>query len=109
MDRVIPSYTPGVTEYSLHNILPSVISETIGAALPIFGRKLRGFDAPWAVLTGPETRSSSPIRMDRNELLQSPGLLGLFPCGEGAGWAGGIMSAALDGIRCAESLIQSIE
>ena len=108
MDRVLPSYRPGVTEVSLHNVLSPVLSETIARALPLFGRKLQGFDAPWAVLTGPETRSSSPVRMERDGSLQSPGLRGLYPCGEGAGWAGGIMSAALDGIRCAEALIRSL-
>lgn len=108
-DRIAPSYEPGVTEISLRNILPPMIVNTLAQALPIFGRKLRGFDAPWAVLTGPETRSSSPVRMERNGSLQSPALRGLYPCGEGAGWAGGIMSAALDGIKCAEALIASIE
>ena len=106
--RVTPSYEPGVTEANLRAFLPPVIADTIRDALPIFGRKLTGFDAPDAILTGPECRSSSPVRMERNELLQSPGLRGLYPCGEGAGWAGGIMSAALDGIKCAEALIQQI-
>lgn len=59
-----------------------------------------------AVLTGPETRSSSPVRMERGADMQSPALRGLYPCGEGAGWAGGIMSAAVDGIRCAQALLQ---
>ena len=108
MDRVIPSYRPGVAEVSLHNVLSPVIAGTLAAALPLFGRKLKGFDAPWAVLTGPETRSSSPVRMERDDTLQSPVLRGLYPCGEGAGWAGGIMSAALDGIKCAEALIRSL-
>ena len=108
MDRVVPSYRPGVVESDLHNILSPVLAETIAAALPVFGRKLRGFDAPWAVLTGPETRSSSPVRMPRTETLESPALRGLYPCGEGAGWAGGIMSAALDGLKCAEAMILSI-
>ena len=107
LDRVTPSYQPGITEADLHNILPPVITHTIAEALPIFGRKLRGFDVPWAVLTGPETRSSSPVRVERDDTLQSPALRGLYPCGEGAGYAGGIMSAALDGMRCAESLLSS--
>ncbi len=106
--RVVPSYEPGVSEISLHNILPPVIADTVARALPIFGRKLKGFDAPYAVLTGPETRSSSPVRILRDSSMQSPALRGLYPCGEGAGWAGGIMSAALDGIRCAEALINHI-
>ena len=106
--KVTPSYQPGVTAVDLHNILPPVISATLTEALPLFERKLRGFADPEAVLTGPETRSSSPVRMLRTEALQSPALAGLYPCGEGAGWAGGIMSAAVDGLRCAEALIASL-
>ena len=106
--KVTPSYQPGVTAIDLHNILPPVISATLTEALPLFERKLRGFADPEAVLTGPETRSSSPVRMLRTEALQSPALAGLYPCGEGAGWAGGIMSAAVDGLRCAEALIASL-
>ncbi len=108
MERVTPSYTPGVAEASLRDVLPPVIAGTIAEALPLFGRRLRGFDAPFAVLTGPETRSSSPVRMERDDTLQSPALRGLYPCGEGAGWAGGIMSAALDGVRCAEAVIAAL-
>jgi hypothetical protein len=105
---IAPSYEPGVTEVDLHNLLPPVIGDTLAGALPRFGQKLSGFDAGHALLTGPETRSSSPVRMERTDALQSPGLAGLFPCGEGAGWAGGIMSAALDGIACAEALVKSL-
>ncbi len=105
---VIPSYEPGVTELSMKKILSPMILHTIREALPVFGRKLKGFDSPEAILTGPECRSSSPVRMERNELLQSPAMTGLYPCGEGAGWAGGIMSAAIDGMKCAEALIQQI-
>lgn len=108
MDRVLPSYRPSVVETDLHKVLPPILTDTIAAALPIFGRRLRGFDAPWAVLTAPETRSSSPIRMERDGTFQSPLLRGLYPCGEGAGWAGGIMSAALDGMKCAEAIIRDI-
>ncbi len=108
IDRVTPSYEPGTTQTNLHNILPPPVAGTVAEALPLFGRKLRNFDSPWAVLTGPETRSSSPVRMERTESLESPALQGLYPCGEGAGWAGGIMSAALDGIKCAEAVIRSI-
>ncbi len=103
--RVTPSYGPGVKLVDLHNILPGVITDTLAGALPLFDRKLRGFAAPDAVLTGPETRSSSPVRMVRTDALQSPALAGLYPCGEGAGWAGGIMSAAVDGLKCAEAVI----
>ena len=106
--HVTPSYRPGTAEVDLHALLPPVISGPITEALPVFGRRLRGFDAPGALLTGPETRSSSPVRMLRNDALESPELRGLYPCGEGAGWAGGIMSAAADGIRCAEAVIRSL-
>lgn len=107
--RVTPSYEPGVTAIDLHNILPPVITDALAGALPLFDRKLRGFASADAVLTGPETRSSSPVRMLRTGALQSPSLAGLYPCGEGAGWAGGIMSAAVDGLKCAEALIKSLK
>lgn len=106
--RVVPSYEPGVTATTLRSFLPPVIADTIQNTLPVFGRKLKGFDTPDAILTGPECRSSSPVRMERDEHLQSPTLRGLYPCGEGAGWAGGIMSAAIDGMKCAEALIQEL-
>lgn len=73
------------------------------------GRKLRGFDSPEAVLTGIESRSSSPVRINRGEDLQSVSLRGLFPCGEGAGYAGGIVSAAVDGMKCAEAVLKNLE
>ena len=78
-------------------------------AIPALGQKLRGFDDPEAVLTGPETRSSSPVRILRGEDLQSLSLPGLYPCGEGAGYAGGITSAAVDGMRCAEAVLQALQ
>ena len=78
-------------------------------ALPAFGRKLRGFDDPDAVLTAPETRSSSPVRIVRGEDRCSTGVPGLYPCGEGAGYAGGITSAAVDGLRCAESVLAALQ
>ena len=106
--RVRPSYEPGTAAIDLHTVLPPVITDTIAGALPLFDRKLRGFAASDAVLTGPETRSSSPVRMLRTDALQSPAIAGLYPCGEGAGWAGGIMSAAIDGLRCAEALMRAI-
>ena len=80
---------------------------TLRAALPLFDRKLRGFAAPEAVLTGVETRSSSPVRILRDDTFQSS-VRGLYPCGEGAGYAGGIMSAAVDGIRVAEAIAQAL-
>ena len=106
--RVLPSYEPGVRYADLRQLLPPVIADTLAGALPIFAGKLKSFADPSAVLTGPETRSSSPVRIDRDASLQSPGLRGLYPCGEGAGWAGGIMSAAVDGMKCAEALIMEL-
>ncbi|MCD7845368.1 MAG: FAD-dependent oxidoreductase, partial [Oscillospiraceae bacterium] len=107
--KVSPSYAPGVRGLNLRALLPPVIGDTLAGALPLFGHKLRGFDESAAVLTGPETRSSSPVRMERGADLQSPALRGLYPCGEGAGWAGGIISAALDGLRCAQALLETLE
>lgn len=98
-----PTYRPGVTPADLSHCLPDFVTSTLRAALPIFDRKLRGFADPGAVMTGVETRSSSPLRILRGEDLQSP-VRGLYPCGEGAGYAGGIMSAAVDGIRVAEAI-----
>ena len=105
---VVPSYRPGVTPADLRECLPAIITEPLRAALPLFGRQIEGFDRPDAVLTGVETRSSSPVRLLRGEDGQSA-LRGLYPCGEGAGYAGGIMSAAVDGIRTAERLIAALD
>ena len=102
---VLPSYRPGVIWCDLHEVLPEKLTGVLERALPELGRKLRGFDAPDAVLTAPETRSSSPVRICRDETRQSA-LRGLYPCGEGAGYAGGITSAAVDGIRCAEAILE---
>ncbi len=102
--KVQPTYLPGVTWTDLHTVLPEVITGTLHRALPVLGKYLHGFDAPEAVLTGPETRSSSPVRILRGEGYMSP-MEGLYPCGEGAGYAGGIISAAVDGLRCAEALL----
>ena len=105
--RVIPSYRPGVVWTDLRQCLPPFVSDAIAEALPILGRKLRGYDAPDAVLTAVESRSSSPVRIPRDETCQSS-LPGLYPCGEGAGYAGGILSAAADGMRCAEQICESL-
>ncbi|MCH5352567.1 MAG: hypothetical protein J1E06_03785 [Acutalibacter sp.] len=102
---VKPTYQPGVAPANIADCLPHFVTEAMAQALPIFGRQLRGFDDGDAVLTAPETRSSSPVRILRDESFQSPLAAGLFPCGEGAGYAGGIVSAAVDGIRCAEALL----
>ena len=100
---ILPTYQPGVTWTDLEGCLPNFVSDTLRDALPLMDRKLRGFSVPDGVLTGVETRSSSPVRILRDEGCQSP-LHGLYPCGEGAGYAGGIVSAAVDGIRVAEAV-----
>ena len=102
---VLPTYRPGVTWTTLDGSLPGWALDTLKQALPIFDRKLHGFAHPDGVLTGVETRSSSPVRILRDESYQSPALPGLYPCGEGAGYAGGITSAAVDGIKVAEAII----
>ncbi len=104
---VKPSYRPGVSWCDLHELLPERITSVLEQAIPALGQKLRGFDKPDAVLTGPETRSSSPVRILRDEQHRSP-IHGLYPCGEGAGYAGGITSAALDGMRCAEAVLRDL-
>lgn len=101
---IAPTYRPGVTWGSLDGALPGYVLSTLRDALPLFDRKLHGFACPDAVLTGVETRSSSPVRILRGEDLQSH-LRGLYPCGEGAGYAGGIVSAAVDGIKVAEAIL----
>ncbi len=101
---VRPSYPLGVRFCDLAPTLPGFAVRSLQEAVPVFARKLRGFDLPDAVLTGVETRSSSPVRILRGEDLQS-NLRGLYPCGEGAGYAGGIMSAAVDGIRVAQAVL----
>ena len=100
---VKPTYKPGVRWTDLHECLPPFLTDALEQALPILGRKLRGYDAPDAVLTAVESRSSSPVRIPRDSVCQSA-LRGLYPCGEGAGYAGGILSAAADGMRCAEQI-----
>ena len=106
--RIIPTYVPGVRWGDLDDLLPRVITDPIRRAIPLLDRKLHGFADPEAVLTGPETRSSSPVRLLRGPDHQSTGLQGLYPCGEGAGWAGGIVSAAVDALRCCESYMQTL-
>lgn len=102
---VQPTYEPGTVLLPPEEYLPEFVCRSLRLALPRLGRLLPGFDDADALLTGPETRSSSPVRILRGEDLQSPGLAGLYPCGEGAGYAGGITSAAVDGIRCAEAVL----
>lgn len=105
---VLPSYQPGVVWTDLHEILPFKITRALEEALPQMEQNLKGFAAPEAVLIGPETRSSSPVRILRGENHQAS-VKGLYPAGEGAGYAGGIMSAAIDGIMAAEALISDIQ
>ena len=103
-ERILPTYRPGVTWTDLSGCLPAFVLDSLRGAMPLLDRKVRGFAAPDSVLTGVETRSSSPVRIVRDgETLQSA-LAGLYPCGEGAGYAGGIVSAAVDGIRAAEAV-----
>ena len=101
---VHPTYLPSVKFAALDDYLPKVITETLRLGIPAMDKKIAGFATPDAVLTGIESRSSSPVRIVRNESCESVSLHGLYPCGEGAGYAGGITSAAVDGIRCAEFL-----
>jgi hypothetical protein len=105
---VLPSYKPGVKLGDLHAALPSFAIEAMREALPAFGRKIRGYDMPDAVLTGVETRTSSPLRITRGEDFQSLNVRGLYPAGEGAGYAGGILSAGVDGIKVGEAVATSI-
>jgi uncharacterized FAD-dependent dehydrogenase len=109
LGEVIPSYKPGVTLGDLSGALPAYAIQAMREALPAFGRQIRGFDREDAVLTGVETRTSSPVRITRHpETLQSLNVRGLYPCGEGAGYAGGILSAAVDGIKVAEAVARSL-
>ena len=107
-NKVKPSYIPGVKKADPAEYLPDFVCESLKLGIPEMGRKIRGFDDPGAVLTGIESRSSSPVRINRGENMQSLSLGGLYPCGEGAGYAGGIISAAVDGMKCAEAVISII-
>ena len=100
-----PTYRPGWRLALLDDCLPPYVAETLRSALPFFDKQLPGFSRPDAVLTGVETRSSSPVRIVRDSAFES-NIRGLYPAGEGAGYAGGIMSSAVDGLRAAEAIIQ---
>ncbi len=104
---VTPSFPSEVIPSDINLCLPAFVTEAMREGIVAFDKKLRGFANPDGVLTAPETRSSSPVRIIRGDTLEAS-LRGLLPCGEGAGYAGGIMSAAVDGIRCAESIILSL-
>ena len=106
--EIKPTIKPGVKYCRIDDIFPRFVTESLKEALPEFDKKLKGFADPNALLTAPETRSSSPVRIMRDsQSLQSVSVKGLYPCGEGAGYAGGIMSAAADGIKCAEALVKN--
>ncbi len=106
---VCPSYSPGIRCGDLEQVLPKLITDGLRAGLPLLDRRLRGFADPQSVLTAPETRSSSPLRLLRGESRQALGIAGLYPCGEGAGWAGGIVSAAVDGLRSAAEYLRALK
>ena len=105
LGEVTPSYLPGTAFANMDDILPPFVTDSLREAIPMIDRRLHGFNHPDAILTAVESRSSSPIRITRDESMQSVSLRGLYPCGEGAGYAGGIVSAAVDGIKVAEKII----
>jgi len=99
------SYNPGLLSQPLHELLPAFVADRLKIAFRDFDQKMKGFLTEEAVLTGFESRTSSPVRIPRDEnTLCHPQLDGLFPCGEGAGYAGGIVSSAMDGQRCAQAV-----
>jgi uncharacterized FAD-dependent dehydrogenase len=108
LGSIVPSYRPGVTPTDLAQCLPDFAVEAMREAIPVFGRQIAGYDHPDVVMTGVETRTSSPVRFTRGKDFQSLNTAGLFPAGEGAGYAGGILSAAVDGITVAEAVAQSL-
>ena len=108
LGAVVPSYKPGVTPTDLARCLPDFAIAAIREALPAFEKSIKGFALPDAVMTGVETRTSSPIRIRRDDTCQSINTRGLYPAGEGAGYAGGILSAGVDGIRVAEAVARAI-
>jgi hypothetical protein len=108
LGTVTPSYRPGVHPTDLALCLPDFAVAAMREALPVFGRQIPGYDHPDVVLTGVETRTSSPVRFTRGEDIQSLNTIGLFPAGEGAGYAGGILSASVDGIKVAEAVAASL-
>jgi len=104
-----PTYRPGITPTDLHDALPDQVSKSLEKAIIDFGKRLKGYDSRDALLTGVETRTSAPVRIPRKDDFQSENIEGLYPAGEGAGYAGGIVSAAVDGLRVAEYLIKSYQ
>ena len=108
LGSVVPSYKPGVLLTDLGGLLPQYATEALREALPAFALQVKGFDLPDAVLTGVETRTSSPLRIERDAVYENPALRGLYPAGEGAGFAGGILSAGVDGLKVAEAVAKAI-
>lgn len=106
--KVKPTYLPGVTLSNLQEILPDFVTETVKEALVYFDKKIKGFADEDNILTGVETRSSSPVTILRNPETLMANVEGIYPCGEGAGYAGGITSAAVDGIKCAENILKRL-
>ena len=107
--EVLPSYAAGTAFADLRAVLPEPITQALKLAITDMDRRLKGFAAPDAILTAVETRTSSPIRIERDESMQSIGVQGLYPCGEGAGYAGGITSSAADGIRVATAIFHNLQ
>ena len=105
--NVIPTYSIGITECDLHELFPEFVSDMLKIGLEKFSHKMKCFGDAGAVLTAPETRTSSPVRITRSESMESVSFKGLYPIGEGAGYAGGIMSAAVDGVKCALKIMES--
>jgi len=103
-EKIAPTYLPGVRYCNLWDVLPEFICEALSAALADFSGRIAGFADPSAVLTAVETRSSSPVRIEREDF-GAVGIRGIYPCGEGSGYAGGIMSSAVDGIKTAERVL----
>ncbi|MCM3562601.1 NAD(P)/FAD-dependent oxidoreductase [Hydrogenophaga intermedia] len=108
LGEVEPSYRPGIHLTDLANVLPDYAVQAMREALPVFGRQIRGYDLPDALLTGVETRTSAPLRITRGDDFQSLNTRGLYPAGEGAGYAGGILSAGVDGLKVAEALASDL-
>ena len=104
LSYVEPTCATGVTPGDIRKVLPQKVTDIMAKAIVTMDKSLNGFALPDGVLTAPETRSSSPVRILRNDILQS-NIRGVYPCGEGAGYAGGIVSAAVDGIRCAHAVL----
>jgi uncharacterized FAD-dependent dehydrogenase len=105
IDLPTNSYKPGTRSVDLSAVLPKFVHQALHGALPIFGKKMRGYYTNEAILVGVESRTSSPIRIPRDKTtFQHPQVAGLYPCAEGAGYAGGIVSAAIDGINCVDAI-----